>query len=155
MNGTGWIWPGASWWLCDLHTHTPGSFDFEDRETVTATDWVAAAKAAGLQVVAVTDHSTNAWVEELHDPGLTVFPGVELTVTPGVHLLAILDPGNVVNGDAEYVVALNVPAGEVLVEKDGGLQEQAVRDEICRVMEGGAEAFRERFRRIAAGAGDV
>jgi energy-coupling factor transporter ATP-binding protein EcfA2 len=61
----------------------------------------------------------------------------------------------VVNGDAEYVVALNVPAGEVLVEKAGGLQEQAVRDVICRVMEGGAEAFRERFRRIAAGAGDV
>jgi hypothetical protein len=71
-------------------------------------------------------------------------------------LLVVTHNANiVVNGDAEYVVALNVPAGEVLVEKAGGLQEQAVRDVICRVMEGGAEAFRERFRRIAVGAVDV
>ena len=30
----------------------------------------------------------------------------------------------------------------------GGLQERAVRDEICRVMESGREAFESRYQRI-------
>ena len=60
----------------------------------------------------------------------------------------------VVNGDAELVVALDVENGQA-VARAGGLQEQSVRDEVCRVMEGGADAFRERYRRIAQGEGDV
>ena len=31
---------------------------------------------------------------------------------------------------------------------EGGLQEQKVRDEICKIMEGGREAFKSRYRRI-------
>ena len=54
----------------------------------------------------------------------------------------------VVHGDAEYVVSLSVNAGQTLVGCHGGLQERGVRDEICRVMEGGREAFRSRYRRI-------
>ena len=48
----------------------------------------------------------------------------------------------VVNGDAELVIALDVRAGQTRAIVQGGLQEQSVRDEICRVMEGGREAFR-------------
>ncbi len=109
MNGTGWTWPGARWWRCDLHTHTPGSHDFVDRDTVSAADWVEAAKAAGLQVVAITDHNTNAWVDEVRDPGLNVFPGLELTVTPGVHLLAILDPSRGANAVGALLGRCGVP----------------------------------------------
>ena len=58
------------------------------------------------------------------------------------------NPNIVVHGDAEYVVSLNVNAGRTLVECDGGFQERSVRDEICRVMEGGREAFQSRYRRI-------
>ena len=58
------------------------------------------------------------------------------------------NPNIVVHGDAEYVVSLNVNAGQTLVECHGGLQERGVRDEICRVMEGGREAFQSRYRRI-------
>jgi energy-coupling factor transporter ATP-binding protein EcfA2 len=58
------------------------------------------------------------------------------------------NPNIVVHGDAEYVVSLNVNAGQTLVGCHGGLQERGVRDEICRVMEGGREAFRSRYRRI-------
>ena len=58
------------------------------------------------------------------------------------------NPNIVVHGDAEYVVSLNVSAGQTLIERHGGLQERGVRDEICRVMEGGREAFRSRYRRI-------
>ena len=58
------------------------------------------------------------------------------------------NPNIVVHGDAEYIVSLNVNAGKTLIECHGGLQERGVRDEICRVMEGGREAFRSRYRRI-------
>lgn len=54
----------------------------------------------------------------------------------------------VVNGDAEYVVSLDVRRGQTRIHKHGGLQERDVRDEICRVMEGGRVAFENRYRRI-------
>ena len=55
----------------------------------------------------------------------------------------------VVHGDAELVVSLQITKGGVTaIAEQGGLQEQKVRDEICRVMEGGREAFERRFRRI-------
>jgi DNA repair ATPase RecN len=62
------------------------------------------------------------------------------------------NPNIVVNGDAELVIALDVRAGQTRAVCTGGLQEQAVRDEICRVMEGGREAFELRYRRIGLGA---
>ena len=55
----------------------------------------------------------------------------------------------VVNGDAELVVTLVARAGETHKESEGPLQERSVRDTICDVMEGGREAFEERYRRIA------
>ena len=55
----------------------------------------------------------------------------------------------VVNGDAELVVALTARGGETKKECEGSLQEQRVRNTICAVMEGGREAFEDRYRRIA------
>ena len=58
----------------------------------------------------------------------------------------------VVNGDSENVIALDVRAGQSRIVAQGSLQEMSVREEICRVMEGGKEAFALRYRRINAGA---
>ncbi len=58
------------------------------------------------------------------------------------------NPNLVVHGDAEYVVSLDVKKGQTAIVRQGGLQEREMRDEICRVMEGGREAFANRFRRI-------
>ncbi len=55
----------------------------------------------------------------------------------------------VVNGDAEYVFALTARGGQSQVEADGCLQDKAVRQTICNVMEGGEKAFEQRYRRIA------
>ena len=57
----------------------------------------------------------------------------------------------VVNGDAENVIALDVRKGQTQIVTQGGLQESSIRDEICRVMEGGKEAFDQRYKRINAG----
>ena len=58
------------------------------------------------------------------------------------------NPNIVVHGDAEYVLSLDVHDSQTTIKCDGGLQEAGIRDEICRVMEGGREAFESRFNRI-------
>jgi 3',5'-nucleoside bisphosphate phosphatase len=86
--------------LIDLHTHSSAS-DGTDPPAVL----VAAARTAGVDVVALTDHDTTAgWVEaaEAVPRGLTLVPGLELScrwVPPGgrrpttLHVLAYLvDP---------------------------------------------------------------
>ncbi len=81
----------------DLHTHSSVSDGTE-----TPTQLVQAAVAAGLGVVALTDHdSTAGWGEAFaaaSGTGLTVIPGMELSTNYGpasVHMLAYLfDPLN-------------------------------------------------------------
>ena len=58
------------------------------------------------------------------------------------------NPNIVVNGDAEMVHALAFDRGQCVVKQSGSLQEETIRDEVCRVMEGGREAFRNRYRRL-------
>src|SRR5919112_5785636 len=85
--------------LIDLHTHSSVSDGTE-----TPAELLATARAAGLDVVALTDHDTTAgWAaaEAARPPGLTVVPGMELSCRwfpadqppISVHLLAYLfDP---------------------------------------------------------------
>lgn len=65
------------------------------------------------------------------------------------------NPNIVVNGDAEMVHSLDFKSGQCRVTEKGSLQEAAVRDEICRVMEGGRDAFEQRYRRIGRGGSRV
>ncbi|MCY4572561.1 MAG: AAA family ATPase [Gemmatimonadetes bacterium] len=58
------------------------------------------------------------------------------------------NPNIVVNGDAEMLHAMEFKAGQCVVSQAGSLQDQDIRDEICRVMEGGREAFESRYRRL-------
>jgi len=58
------------------------------------------------------------------------------------------NPNIVVNGDAEMLHALDFVHGQCLVVQKGSLQDTTMRDEICRVMEGGREAFGRRYRRL-------
>ncbi len=79
----------------DLHTHSSASDG-----TDTPADLVRAAKAAGLDVVALTDHDAmSGWAEaaqEADEVGITLVPGLEISTAyhhRGVHLLAYLpDP---------------------------------------------------------------
>jgi energy-coupling factor transporter ATP-binding protein EcfA2 len=58
------------------------------------------------------------------------------------------NPNVVVNGDAEMIHALDFRRGQCRVVERGCLQEKPMREEICRVMEGGREAFERRYRRL-------
>ena len=58
------------------------------------------------------------------------------------------NPNIVVNGDAEMVHALGFRDGQCAVTRSGSLQDPAMREDVCRIMEGGREAFERRYRRL-------
>ena len=116
-NPNAWLFPGARWWKFDFHTHTPASFDTHawqqakgERSEVTPEKWLLKFMAAEIDCVAITDHNSGAWIDSLkasyqqmHQQALegaapdgfrplTLFPGVEISVNGGFHLLAIFDP---------------------------------------------------------------
>jgi predicted metal-dependent phosphoesterase TrpH len=111
--------------IIDLHTHSTASDGTE-----TPAELVRSAAAAGLEVVALTDHdTTRGWAEaaEAAPSGLTLLPGAEIScVHDGVslHLLAYLfDPGHAELAE-EMAAALDdrVPRAKAIVAKlaDGG-----------------------------------
>ena len=65
------------------------------------------------------------------------------------------NPNIVVNGDAEMLHALDFRGGQCMVVESGSLQEKDIREEVCRVMEGGREAFERRYRRLGSRSADV
>lgn len=87
-----WSWPGARWWRCDLHVHSPASHDFRDCEA-TAADWVQAAVDRGVEVVAVTDHDAAGFTTDARAAAgdrIVVLAGVEITSSEGIHLVVLL-----------------------------------------------------------------
>jgi hypothetical protein len=107
-----WNYPGARWWKFDFHTHTPASKDtagwqkaIGKPDEVTPETWLLKVMAAGIDCVAVTDHNSGDWIDKLKlayermkhaAPAgfreLHLFPGVEISVQGGFHLLAIFAP---------------------------------------------------------------
>ena len=109
MNDPRWEWSGARWWKFDLHTHTPASDDYGEGpdqaalKARTPREWLLDYMRGGLDCVAVTDHNSGAWIDQLKAAlqqleadkpdcfrPLTLFPGVEISVNGGVHVLALL-----------------------------------------------------------------
>lgn len=102
-----WRFPGARWWSFDFHTHTPASLDTpwtKQGLELSPEQWLDRFMAAEIDCVAVTDHNCGAWIDRLKeayarmaaDPPegfreLHLFPGVELSVNGGFHLLAVFD----------------------------------------------------------------
>ncbi len=63
-------------------------------------------------------------------------------------LIVTHNPNVVVNGDAELVHVMDFRRSQCYVQQSGALQEARVRSEVCRVMEGGNEAFSRRWKRL-------
>jgi hypothetical protein len=104
----------------DLHTHS-----FASDGTESPADLVRAAQAAGLTVVALTDHdTTSGWDEAMAavPAGLTLVPGAEIScATEGIslHLLAYLfDPSHAELAE-EMAMAMDdrVPRARAIVAK--------------------------------------
>jgi hypothetical protein len=105
-----WNWNGARWWKFDFHTHTPASEDYgkgtdqAQLRSRTPREWLLDFMRAGVDCVAVTDHNSGAWIDRLKEAlgelrreqpegfrQLHLFPGVEISVNGGIHVLALFD----------------------------------------------------------------
>lgn len=64
-------------------------------------------------------------------------------------IIATHNANIVVNGDAENIVALDIKKGSTQIIAQGGLQEVDIRNQVCRIMEGGKDAFRLRYKRLS------
>ena len=103
--------PGAVWRRFDLQCHTPrdlgwqglpslpgGTTAFEQARQSWAEEFVAAALAKSLSVVAVTDHHDVTMLPYIRAAvaagggQLSVFPGVEVTCKDAVQCLALFEP---------------------------------------------------------------
>jgi len=123
----------------DFHVHTPISSCYSEK-AVNPRDIVAAALAAGLDAIAVTDHNTAAGIDLVRQKaageGLTIIPGMELTTRSG-HFLVLFDimtptdrmeqlldilqvPGSA-RGDGAEIIPLETPEVFKLVNNAGGL----------------------------------
>ncbi len=98
-------YPGSRWWKFDFHNHTPASLDYRGDKAITPRQWLQDYLDKGIQCIVVTDHNTGGWIDKLKAElatlqqedvatwgGMTIFPGMELSCSGGVHLMVILDP---------------------------------------------------------------
>jgi hypothetical protein len=116
----------------DLHVHTPASHDFADK-TVTAIQIVQHAISQGFDGIAITDHNTVNFVDQIQiasqGTSLVIFPGVEIscggTQEGSVHVIALFDPTKT-KPDLERVLGRL----EVRGSGDGALTNKSVNDVI-------------------------
>ena len=109
-----WKWKGSRWWKFDFHVHTPASDDYgkgkgkgKDQAALKKReprDWLLDYMCAGIDCVAIADHNSGEWIDRVKEElvlleserpegfrPIHVFPGVEISVNGGIHLLAIFD----------------------------------------------------------------
>ncbi|MEV0664273.1 TrlF family AAA-like ATPase [Actinomadura luteofluorescens] len=97
----------SRWFKCDLQVGTPAwgftlpgdtTYDFDDPADRKAFSdrYMAALKERGIEVIALAEHHSAKWLDDLREAGeragITVFPGVEVTTgsgADGVHLILV------------------------------------------------------------------
>ena len=150
-----WPYPGSRWWKFDFHTHTPASADTywtQPGINLAPQAWLLRYMAAEIDCVAITDHNSGAWIDCLKaayeemkrqaDEGsppegfreMTLFPGVEISVHGGFHLLAILAP-DTKTGDIDTLLGQ--------VDYDGskgdsdGVTRKGAAEVVCEIRDAG------------------
>ena len=87
--------PGLHFQKLDLHIHTPASKCYKHKDH-TPDQIVQAALNAKLSAIAITDHNAAEWIDRMKeaakDTDLVIFPGVEISMNEGYHLVALFDP---------------------------------------------------------------
>ncbi len=138
-----WPYPGSRWWKFDFHTHTPASKDtpwhvlIDQENALTPEAWLLKYMAAGIDCVAITDHNSGAWIDNLKNAyasmranppagyrDLHLFLGVEISVNGGFHLLAIFGPETTTSDIDTLLGAVKYPGTKG--DSDGVTREGAV-----------------------------
>ncbi|WLR60163.1 TrlF family AAA-like ATPase [Guptibacillus hwajinpoensis] len=130
---------GARWYKTDLHIHTPASECFRDRDFVSAEQWVNKCLEERLDVVAVTDHNTGEWIDEIklaaQGTNLTVFPGVEVTCSESkVHMIILFDTDKTRQDIEDFLIKINIPRSEfATADANSNLTTIQIVEEACAI----------------------
>jgi hypothetical protein len=129
---------GPRWYRIDLHLHTPGSSDYQDKDA-TYLDILRRAELRGLDIIAFTDHNTvqgyRRMTEEIERleflarldraqpeekrrlaeyrrlmDKILVLPGFEFTAMFGFHILGIFAPNTPIRHLEHILLSLNIPS---------------------------------------------
>lgn len=118
--------PGARWWRCDFHNHTPASSDYRGNIAYSDRDWLLDYMRAGIDCVAITDHNCGDRIDALRGAlaalaaeqpvpedyrPLVLLPGVEITTSEGLHLLAIFDHEEPADTIDRVLIRIECPKG--------------------------------------------
>ena len=111
----------CTYYRVDLHVHSPVSSDYCGDSDISPYEFVAAFVAREVDLIAITDHNTGTFIDDAitarnriaseEGQNITVLPGVELNVSPGVHLLAILPEGGS-EAISDLLSRLGLPVGQ-------------------------------------------
>jgi ABC-type cobalamin/Fe3+-siderophores transport system ATPase subunit len=116
---------GLKYYKLDLHTHTPASKCYLHKDH-TPEQIVQAALDKGLSAIAITDHNTVEWIDRVkvaaQEKGLVVFPGIEISLHEGYHLIALFDPKASQNDLVGFLGTLKIPT-----------KEQGLSETLCKV----------------------
>ena len=142
----------------DLHTHSSASDGTES-----PADLVRAAREAGLDVVALTDHdTTSGWREaaEALPPGMTLVCGAEISCVAGdvnLHLLAYLfDPEHgELRAELEHAFDDRVPRAQGIVAKLAAAGHPITWEQVLDQLEPGATVGRPHIADALIAAGVV
>lgn len=154
-----WPYPGARWWKFDFHTHTPASGDtlhwkkaIGTPDEVTPEKWLLHYMAAGIDCVAITDHNHGEWIDPLKkayaamkkqaDKGnppkgfreLYLFPGVEISVCDGIHVLAVFDTSKDTSTIISLLGAVGFPE-KLYGHTDSNDEAACTRESLIKVVE--------------------
>jgi hypothetical protein len=109
---------GLHWKKLDLHVHTPASRDYKG-PSISPDEFVARAISKGLDGIAITDHNTAGWLDQIVAAAagtkLAVFPGVEITVTggkSGIHIIGLFDCNTSAKAIENLLAKLGVPSDD-------------------------------------------
>ena len=93
----------CSYYRVDLHIHSPASRDYSGEINISPLEFVSTFVARGFDLIAITDHNTGAFIDAAiaardqiskeEGKNIAILPGVEIYVSPGIHLLTILPEG--------------------------------------------------------------
>ena len=136
----------CTYYQVDLHVHSLASSDYRGKADISPYEFVSAYVARGFDLIAITDHNTGAYIDKAIEArnhiakeeakNITILPGVELNVSPGIHLLAILGHGGSAeisgllsrlelqvdkHGDATKLINLSIGEIAKIVHDRGGL----------------------------------
>jgi hypothetical protein len=142
-----------AWWPEDLlrvkYSKNPGVGKFDDLEKGSAGQ-----KAAAIMAYLLS-HGTEPLIIDQPEDDLDnaliynlIVTQLQENKTKRQLVIVTHNPNIVVNGDSELVTILKYENGQVQIDKQGGLEEESIRNLICSIMEGGQLAFEKRYRRL-------